>query len=194
VARALNAQHCNEAGPGMGLPALFFFTDAERTPNPLAAIKELPEGCGVVFRHYGVPKRADLAMAVTAACGAQDRLCLMAGDADLAVAVDAGGVHLPEYMLRRLTTRPKAPIVTAAAHDADALRRAQNLGVDAVFVSPVFVTISHPDAAALGVAAFARLARETTLPVYGLGGITDENAEQLAGSGAAGLAAIGGLL
>jgi thiamine monophosphate synthase len=63
-----------------------------------------------------------------------------------------------------------------------------------VFVSPVFATISHPDAAALGVAAFARLARETTMPVYGLGGITDENAEQLAGSGAAGLAAIGGLL
>jgi len=194
AARALNAKHRDKVGTGMALPALFFFTDGVRTPNPLAAIEKLPEGCGVVFRHYDVSKRAALATAVATACAAQDRLCLVAGDTDLATNVGAGGVHLPEHMLRKLTIRPKMPIVTTAAHSVDVLLRAQDLGLDAVFLSPVFATPSHPDAVALGVDNFTQLVRETTLPVYGLGGITEENAGLLAGSGGVGLAAIGGLL
>jgi thiamine-phosphate pyrophosphorylase len=190
VARALNESH-----PARGqLPALFFLTDEIRIPDPLPAIEALPEGCGVVFRHYDAESRAALAAKVLAGCRAQGRLCLIGADAALAQDLGADGVHLPEHMVRTLTDRPKGKLVTAAAHDEAALRAAADLGADAAFVSPVFATESHPGAASLGVERFAALAASTSLPVYALGGITDENAERLAESGAAGLAAIGGLL
>ena len=65
---------------------------------------------------------------------------------------------------------------------------------DAAFLSPVFATASHPGANALGTEEFTRLVQIAPCPVYALGGITKENAPALMGTGAIGLAAIGGLL
>ncbi len=81
--------------------------------------------------------------------------------------------------------------MTAAAHDAAAIRRAARHGAHAVLLSPVFATASHPGAPSLGPLRFARLARCSPIPVYALGGITAETARRLAGSGAVGLAGIG---
>jgi thiamine-phosphate pyrophosphorylase len=190
AARALNA-----ACPGAAhLPPLFFFTDEVRVPDPLPAIAGLPEDCGVIFRHYGAEDRAMLAQAVVAACRAQSRICLIAGDIPLANAVGASGFHLPEHFIRTLKERPDAGIVTAAAHTLEGLKRAESLHVDAVFLSPVFATQSHEGRDGLGAERFKRWAGRTAVPVYALGGITDANADLLRGSGAAGLAAIGGLL
>jgi thiamine-phosphate pyrophosphorylase len=84
-------------------------------------------------------------------------------------------------------------IVTAAAHSPIAIRLAARLGVDAVLLSPVFATASHPDARTLGPLRFARWARESPVPVYALGGIDAARARRLRGSGAVGFAGIGGL-
>ena len=189
VARALNAAH-----PALArLPPLFFFTDEHRTPEPLHMIAGLPERCGVVFRHYGIAGRAALARAVLASCQAQDRVMLVAGDADLALEIGADGIHLPAHMLRILTELPNARLVTAAVHNAEEIRHAETLGVDAVFLSPVFPTASHPDGAALGIHEFVEMVAATRLPVYALGGVSEATAPQLAGSGAVGIAAIEGL-
>ena len=189
VARALNAAH---PAP-LGLPPLFFFTDEHRTPEPLHIIGGLPKGCGVVFRHYGIAARAGLARRVSAACRAQDRILLIAGDAELAQTANADGLHLPSHMLRTLMDLPPARVVTASVHNTDEIRRAETLGVDAVFLSPVFATASHPIATGLGIELFTELVAATRLPVYALGGITAETAPALMGSGANGLAAIDGL-
>lgn len=190
VARALNAAHPALAG----LPPLFFFTDEHRTPEPLHMIAGLPKGCGVVFRHYGVAARATLARAVLATCRAQDRVALVAGDANLAKDFGTDGIHLPAHMLCTLTELPFAQLITAAVHDEAEIRRAEALGVDAVFLSPVFPTASHPDGAALGIAKFVELVAATRLPVYALGGVSETTAPQLMGSGAVGIAAVEGLV
>ncbi len=189
VARALNAAHPALAG----LPPLFFFTDEHRTPEPLHMIAGLPGRCGVVFRHYGIAGRAAVARAILASCRAQDRVMLVAGDADLALEIGADGIHLPAHMLRTLTKLPTARLITAAVHSAEEIRHAEALGVDAVFLSPVFPTASHPDSAALGIRKFVDLVAATRLPVYALGGVSEATAPQLAGSGAVGIAAISGL-
>ncbi|MGI4945219.1 MAG: hypothetical protein ACRYHQ_32435, partial [Janthinobacterium lividum] len=78
---------------GGGLPALWLFTDAVRLPDPLPAIARLPRGCGVVFRHDGVPNRAALAAAAACLCRRRGLLMVVAGDPRLAAAVGAG-LHL----------------------------------------------------------------------------------------------------
>lgn len=90
--------------------------------------------------------------------------------------------------------RPKPQLrVTAAAHSERAVVAAARAGVDAVLISPVFATASHPGAKTLGVVRFARLARlaaEKGLRVYALGGVTPGLVRRLAGTGTYGMAGI----
>jgi thiamine-phosphate pyrophosphorylase len=174
------------------LPPLFLVTDALRLSDPIPAARALPAGCGVLFRHYGVPGRSDLARALAETCRTGGLALVVSSDADLAAAVGARGVHWPEGMAASAPGY-SGGIVTASAHSAEAVARAAIAGVDAVFASPVLATDSHPGRAPLGVAGFSTLARGATVPVFALGGITAENAVLLADSGAAGLAALGAL-
>jgi thiamine-phosphate pyrophosphorylase len=67
------------------------------------------------------------------------------------------------------------------------------LPVDAVFLSPVFATKSHPDRIALTPLRANLIARKANKPVYALGGIDVRNARLLATDIFAGIAAIGAL-
>jgi thiamine-phosphate pyrophosphorylase len=98
-------------------------------------------------------------------------------------------------MFGRRNGRKTDRIVTAAAHSEPAIVAAAKAGVEAVLLSPVFPTASHPGGATLGVVRFARLAHLAAslgLFVYALGGVTDgAKIRRLAGSGASGIASIG---
>jgi len=78
----------------------------------------------------------------------------------------------------------------AACHDAVSLQHAQQLGCDGVFVSPVKVTETHPDASALGWERFADLAQDSQIPVFALGGVHPDDLATAQQHGAYGLAGI----
>ena len=59
----------------------------------------------------------------------------------------------------------------AACHDAVSLKQAEQIGCDAVFISPVQPTATHPEAVALGWERFADLAQNSQIPVFALGGL-----------------------
>ncbi len=190
VAERLNFQN-GEAG----LPPLLLMTDEERLPDPLAALDRLPVGSGVILRHYGSPQRDALGAALREATRARKLKLLVAADIELALRLRADGFHLPDHGIAA-RWRLKVPphwLVTAAAHSETSLGRAWLLGVDAAILSPVFPTASHPGRKALGVTNFARLVGSTFMPIYALGGISDENAPLLRNSAAAGIAGISGL-
>lgn len=176
------------------LPPLILLTDETRLPDPVSAIARLPKRAAVIVRHYRLPPHARRALArdIAAACRRLGHICLIANDAALARAVRADGVHWPEHAARR--GRPQGlRFITAAAHDETAIRRARTAGADAVLVSPVFETASHPDATPLGVLRLAALVRGAAVPVYALGGVTQANARRLRAAGVAGIAAIGAI-
>ena len=78
--------------------------------------------------------------------------CLIAGDPELASRLGADGLHLPEARAGEAAYwRARFPplLITTSAHSLRALLRAQSLPVDAVFLSPVFATRSHPGRASL---------------------------------------------
>lgn len=64
---------------------------------------------------------------------------------------------------------------------------------DAVFVSPVFATASHPERGALGATRFAALVGESTA-AYALGGIETKTIRQLVAHRIVGIGLIGGWL
>jgi thiamine-phosphate pyrophosphorylase len=75
---------------------------------------------------------------------------------------------------------------TAPAHSPPDLRRA----VDAVLLSPVFPTRSHPGAPALGPVRFGLWLRAASVSVIALGGMDAPRLRRLRGQGAHGYAAI----
>lgn len=129
-------------------------------------------------------------------CAAGALVLAVAGDARLARAVAADGLHLPQALVHRAAAARRAglSLVTVAAHDAGAVARAARCGADAVLISPVFTTASHSGAAPLGALRFAQLASNAQrqgLAVYALGGITPANFARLRHLRLAGYAAVG---
>lgn len=164
-------------------------TDRARLPDPVAAVALLPRGSLVILRDGDLPAGARLALglALASVCRRRGLRLLVAGDPTLARQLRAG-VHWPE---KRLPPRVRG-FATAAAHGMAALIRARRAGVSAVLLSPVLPTASHPGAPHLGIVRFAGLVRRVPgLAVYALGGIDGTTVGRLAGSGAAGIAAIG---
>lgn len=78
----------------------------------------------------------------------------------------------------------------AACHDAVSLKQAQQIGCDAVFISPVKPTTTHPEAVALGWERFSDLAQNSQIPVFALGGVHPDDLATAQQHGAYGLAGI----
>jgi thiamine-phosphate pyrophosphorylase len=173
------------------LPTLLFFTDPERTPDPVAIAERLPRGAGVVFRAFGTSDAVQTGLRL-AAVARRRRLTLLVGaDPALASAIGADGLHLPERLVRG-AARLRRPgwIVTGAAHGLGAAKAAARAGLDAVVISPVFPSRSASATRPLGVLKFTGLVRQAGLPAYALGGVTRCTARRLLRSGAIGLAAV----
>jgi len=164
------------------LPAAFFMTDEVRCPDPAAVIRGLPENCGVIFRDYQHPDREMMALRLANLCRKRKIPFLVAGDPGLARKVDADGLHLPEWALNRHPGTlgvSEQQILTASAHGPRALRRAWELGANAVLIAPVFQTKSHTGRAGLGIHRLQRLAAISQLPFYVLGGISSGTIKRL---------------
>jgi thiamine-phosphate pyrophosphorylase len=178
------------------LPALLFFTDPVRTPDPCAVARRLPRGSGVVYRSFGAPDAQDVAARLLAIARRQGLVLLIGADAGLAARVGAHGVHLPERQAHRaqgLKARYPAWIVTTAAHSLRAARRALASGGDAAVVSVAFPSASPSAGRPMGPIRLAALTRAAKGPVYALGGVNDETARRLLPTGMVGLAAVDGL-
>jgi thiamine-phosphate pyrophosphorylase len=189
-ATALNASR------GCALPPLVLMTDDERLLDPLGAARALPHGSMVIVRARQATHRAKLAMALRPIARARRLSLLIANDAKLADRIGAAGVHFAEGAARKaLDWRIRRPnwLITASAHSLRACGNAARAGADAVFLSPVFATSSHPGRVALGVSRARNIARKAPLPVYALGGMDWRLAARLTGSHFAGVAAIGAL-
>lgn len=190
MARRLNARH-----GGGRLGGLVLMTDDTLDVDWAKAVDALPAGSAVVVRHRDERLRAQLARLLLPACRRRGVRLIVADDVSLAQRLRADGVHLPELRLRAAAAVRRANrrwIVTASVHDGRGLALAQSVALDAIFVSPVFVTASHAGQAGLGVTRFMALAHRATLPVHALGGITASTAQRLAGLPLAGLAFIRG--
>lgn len=159
------------------LPLLWLLSDARNDARLETALARLPARSGFVFRHYHLePAERQARFAALAEIAREWRhSVLLSGTSNQAREWGADGVYGAPAglggagsLLRLATAHGGAEIQAAAAASADA-----------VFLSPVFPTRSHPDARALGVHGFHVLAQQSPLPVIALGGMNAERARQL---------------
>jgi thiamine-phosphate pyrophosphorylase len=108
---------------------------------------------------------------------------------DVALACGTHGVHLPgdsipPPVLRRIV--PPGFLIGVSCHDLSEIQAAA--GADFAVYSPIFT--SPGKGPALGLAALREATRIAPIPVFALGGVTWENAQDCMAAGAAGIAGI----
>ncbi len=128
----------------------------------------------------------------------RDRALFIVNDRiDVALAVGADGVHLPENGLpvaaaRRLVGAEV--LLGCSVHSVAAAVRCADAGADYVQVGTLFATDSKPGRAPAGPGLARNAAEAVDIPVIGVGGITARNAAVVMEDGAHGVAVIGALL
>lgn len=174
-------------------------TDPERLPDPVAAIRKLPEGSAVIYRHFGETGAWDIAAELRQETFKRRQQLLIGADPQLAMEIGADGVHFKRDS--RLTAptiwRQLCPdwIISMAG-----VKRGKYSGdinvLDALLVSSVFESPSPSAGPPIGVASLATTVAEykNNKPgIFALGGINENTASKLIGTGAAGLAGVSGI-
>lgn len=169
-------------------PGAFFLTDPERVADPVSIVLTLPNGTGVIYRHFGAANRMKVAKALRDATYEKQLPLLIANDPHLACQVRADGVHWPEAQAWNARKwRGRFRLQTQSAHS----RRALNEAVcEGVLYSAVFPSRSPSAGTALGATRFRTLIRQSGKKIYALGGVNSETAGSV--SAFSGLAAIEG--
>jgi 8-oxo-dGTP diphosphatase len=176
------------------------------TPSPPAAAQQfldrlaqlLERGLDFVqlrAHELGMPDYISLARAAVDLCHRQGAGIVLNTQPEVARELGADGVHLSNARLLHLTKRPMPEdfLVGASCHDEAGLLKASACGLDYVILGPVLATPSHPRAAVLGWEGFRRLASNSPLPVYAIGGMSADDVERVRGLGGHGIAAMRGL-
>ena len=143
----------------------------------------------------GVAKR-ELALMLQKQCLAANIPFIIDDDLELALAINADGVHVGQEdakidtVMARISVRQM--FVGLSANTLEQVEAANQIHrLSYIGSGPVFPTKSKSDAdPVIGVDGLKELVEASKLPVVAIGGITVKNIEQLRGTGAAGAAVI----
>jgi 8-oxo-dGTP diphosphatase len=180
----------------LALPDVYGVTHAHEIgvpPQLTLLARALLDGLRLVqLREAKLPadQREPFAAAALALCHQHGARLLINGDAQLAWAVGADGLHLTGEQLKGLRGRPNFPLVAASCHDAAELKRAAEQGLDFAVLGAVKPTTTHPGRPGLGWPAVAQLLENYPLPVYAIGGLGRKDLPAARLAGAHGIAAI----
>ncbi|MBV1917277.1 MAG: thiamine phosphate synthase [Sphingomonadaceae bacterium] len=159
------------------IPDIWLISDARNDARLETALAHLPHGSGLIFRHTHLDERRRRARFAKLARIARMRghLVILSGSAALARQWGADGAYGPAGLL----ARGPACLRLVTAHGLHEIGKAHRARADALLLSPVFPTRSHPGADALGATRFRLLASRALVPTIALGGMTRRRAKAI---------------
>lgn len=114
-------------------------------------------------------------------------------DVEIALAVDADGVHVGQSDMEAGDVREKLgpeKIIGVSVRTVEQALLAQQRGADYLGVGAVFPTSTKPDAAEVSFDTLQAICAAVDIPVVAIGGIQQENVMELKGSGIDGVAVV----
>jgi thiamine-phosphate pyrophosphorylase len=116
---------------------------------------------------------------------------------DVAVAIDADGVHvgqndLPVSLAREMLALDK--IIGCSARTVDLALRAEQDGADYIGVGAMYFSSTKTDAEVVGPGGLSEIKNAVSVPIVAIGGISEENISQVIEAGADSVAVIGAVL
>jgi len=181
---------------GQYIPRLWLLSDARNDASLESSLAALPAGSAFLYRHHHLDNAArhKRYRHLNRLCRQYRLLIFLSDTAKKARQWRADGF----FNAAPRRSGKAGLILVMPVHNHKELARARHGGADAILLSPIFPTASHPGAPALGILQRrALLLRACThhsrLPVILLGGMNAKNSRQCNLNGAHGWAAIDGL-
>lgn len=165
-----------------------------------AAVEEALRG-GVTMlqlreKHAGHEELVNMALRLKPLCRRYGVPLIINDDVQAALEADADGVHVGQDDMavteaRRILGEDK--IVGASAHNREEAALAERQGADYLGSGAVFGSSTKTDATVLSREELTAICRTVSIPVAAIGGITEENGMELAGTGVSGIAVVSGI-
>lgn len=181
----------------LGTAHVYFVCDAARVREPAQTCARVAEaGLRLVQLRMKGLRDVDaytLAAQVATELRRRGALLIVNDRVDLALAVDADGVHvgaedLPVSVARRILGPDR--VVGASAHDATEATGAVQAGADYLGCGSIFPTGTKEDATVRGLDVVREVRAATVAPIFGIGGIDASNAARVIQAGADGVAVV----
>jgi len=141
----------------------------------------------IQLREKNLPDREFLSRATRLAelCHEHGKLFMMNDRPDVAVASGADGVHLgqedmPVAAVRRIL--PTRCLIGLSTHTLEQVEAAAELAPDYIGVGPMFATATKQQEGVAGPGLLQAARRRTSLPLTAIGGIHENNVEEVAGT------------
>ena len=170
------------------IPDLWLISDARNDAALDAVLAGLPRGSGLIFRHYHLAgaKRAARFAALARRARRFGHVAVFSGTMAEARRRGAAGAYGGAERL----AKGGRGLRLVTVHSLRELAAAHRARADAVLLSPVFETRSHPGSKVLGPVRFRLIAARSRVPVIALGGMNSLRAKR---AGARKWAAIDGI-
>ena len=172
------------------------------TIDPLEVLTQALDG-GITFfqfREKGQDAKVgeqkyELAKQLMEVCRANQVPFIVNDDVELALALDADGIHVGQDDGDLATIRKKighSKILGVSTHNVEEAEEAVRIGADYIGVGPMFFTLTKEDIEDVKGPSVITAIRKAgvTLPIVGIGGISIEKAQEVVEAGADGVAVI----
>ena len=181
---------------------LYFITDSKLTKKGIINdVKSAIKG-GVKIVQYrekgaSTKKMIEEAKEIKKLCKKNNVIFLINDRIDVALAVDADGVHLgcddlPYQSARKLLGKNK--IIGLSANSAEQALQNQKLGADYTAIGPIYFTTTKKISRAIGLAPIFQLKNKLKIPFVAIGGINESNINDVLKAGAKNVAIISAIV
>lgn len=153
---------------------------------------------GVTFlqlreKHLSYDEYLEEAREIKALCDKYNVPLIINDNVDIALAVDASGVHVGQSDMEAREARAKLgpdKIIGVSAHNVEEALTAVKSGADYLGTGAVFGSGTKEDANKISHDVVRDICKAVDIPVVGIGGITEDNLMELKGTGIDGVAVI----
>ena len=182
---------------------LYFITDSRLTKKTVLDDVKSAIKAGVKIIQYRekyapTKKMVEEALEIKKLCKKNNVLLLINDSIDVALAVDADGVHLgqndiPYDVARKLLGNKK--IIGVTVHNLKEAIDAEKKGADYIGLSPIFDTSTKSDAGKdCGTFMITKVKNKIKIPVVAIGGINESNIDEVLKAGAKNVAIISAIV
>ncbi|KIL12840.1 thiamine phosphate synthase [Bacillus safensis] len=183
------------------LSVYFIMGTANSTRQPLDVVNEAIQGGITMFQFREKGEKAlqgeekkQLARQIQALCQEANVPFIVNDDVQLAIDLDADGVHVGQEDTNAKDVRQRIgnKILGVSTHNLDEVKQAMKDGADYVGMGPVYPTETKKDTRSVqGVSLITEVRRHgLQIPIVGIGGITYDNAAPVIQAGADGISII----
>lgn len=134
-----------------------------------------------------------IAQQLSSICAENEVLFIMNDYLDIALATDADGLHLgqddlPIPVARRIF--PGNRLIGCSTHSLAEALEAQSQGADYIAIGSIYPTMSKESAKVIGLGMLQQIREAIAVPLIAIGGINEDNVEEVIKAGADGVAVI----